>query len=71
MNGLKGRESVNLMKDFVHKKKTGRRAGAKTRFHGLCAFAESCGVTPQHAHLVLAGKRESRRLTEAWKRRAS
>ena len=71
MNGLKGRESVNLMKDSVHnKKKIGRRAGVKTRFHGLCAFAESFGVTPQHAHMVLSGKRESRRLLEAWKQRA-
>jgi hypothetical protein len=55
----------------VCKKGRGRRAGVQTRFDGLCAFAESFGVTPQHAHMVLSGKRESRRLLEAWKQRAS
>jgi hypothetical protein len=55
----------------VCKKGRGRRAGGETRFHGLLAFAESFGVTPQHAHMVLAGKRESRRLLDAWKQRAS
>jgi hypothetical protein len=51
-----------------HKK--GRRLGSKIRFHGLYAFAAEHGVTPQHAHYVLAGKRESRRLIEAWEKRA-
>jgi hypothetical protein len=69
MNELKGKERVNPMKESVHKKKRGRRPGVKTRFHGLCAFAAEYGVTPQHAHYVLAGKRESRRLIEAWEKR--
>ena len=49
----------------------GRPAGSKTRFPGLHAFASDMGVSALHAHMVLAGHRESRRLTEAWKRRAS
>lgn len=45
--------------------------GSQTRFRGLLAFAREMGVTPVHAHLVLAGRRDSLRLTQAWERRGA
>ncbi len=54
------------MNESVHIKKRGRPAGSKTRFRGLLAFARLNGVTPLHAHMVLCGRRESRRLSAAW-----
>jgi hypothetical protein len=59
------------MSKTVKRKKSGRPMGSPTQFKGLHQFARQMGVTPVHAHLVLAGKRESRRLTEAWRRWAS
>ena len=44
--------------------------GSPTRFKGLHRFARDMGVTPLHAHMVLAGKRESFRLMNAWEKRA-
>lgn len=52
------------------KKKLGRPMGSPTRFKGLHQFARDMGVTALHAHMVLAGKRESRRLINAWEQRA-
>jgi hypothetical protein len=71
INGQLVERRMNRMRKNVNsRKKSGRPAGSVTRFKGLHQFAREMGVTPVHAHLVLAGKRESRRLINAWRHRA-
>lgn len=40
----------------------------RTRFPGIGKFADAIKVTRGHAWQVLAGKRESQRLLEAWRK---
>lgn len=71
INGQLVETRMDLMRKNVNsRKRAGRPAGSLTRFKGLHRFALEMGVTPVHAHLVLAGKRESRRLIAAWRMRA-
>jgi hypothetical protein len=55
-----------MQKTVNSKSGSGRPMGSPTRFKGLHRFAREMGVTAVHAHLVLAGKRPSRRIAKAW-----
>lgn len=52
----------------VTRKKVKAKAGLnpRTRYPGICEFADSLKVSRGHAWQVLAGRRNSRRLFAAW-----
>jgi hypothetical protein len=40
----------------------------RTRFPGICEFADALKISRGHAWQVLAGKRDSRKLADAWRK---